>query len=142
MAAEWDPDNKGPGMQFTGFDNKTLELTSSSRCSTGIKFNPKADKMAFKVKILKKGTWLAVGMGIKLYNFQDGAYTKIGHGCWMLSYNGFSWHHNLAEQNYKSISNSAYDVGDTIRLEYDRKEGRSLSLSIYMLIAKSIMDFE
>lgn len=81
-------------------------------------------KITWGIKIIKFVGW--IGVGICLKNIIQKAnfyfnYNSIGHGSYMISQNGYSWSHSVAECNSVHKTTLHFAVGDTIYMEYDAK---------------------
>ncbi|EAR90775.1 transmembrane protein, putative (macronuclear) [Tetrahymena thermophila SB210] len=79
-------------------------------------------RWGFKIKSLIG--WIGIGIClssiIKGFNYHF-KYSKIGHGSYLLSGNGYTWSHSKSEQNSQNKS-FHFITGDTIYLEFDPQE--------------------
>ncbi len=83
-------------------------------------------KYTWAIKINKLVGWIGLGMVLKKQisagQFKFVNYNTIGHGCYLISNNCYSWSHSQTEQNSKSLSFPFY-TGDTIIMQYNPSAG-------------------
>ncbi|KAL4459790.1 hypothetical protein ABPG74_003316 [Tetrahymena malaccensis] len=79
-------------------------------------------RWGFRIKSLIG--WIGIGIClsgiIKGFNYHF-KYSKIGHGSYLLSGNGYTWSHSKADQNSQNKS-FHFITGDTIYIEFDPQE--------------------
>ena len=73
-------------------------------------------KKSIKILINKLSSWLSIGVAYLSFAKKNNYYFNtgsVGHGGYMISFNGYTWHHtdSSLNSNYTSFS---YNQGDTV----------------------------